>query len=137
MSDDLDLAQQKRPVLLRVDELAKVYTVRRGLLGRKKQLAHALAGVSLDLKKGETLGVVGESGSGKSTLGKAIVRLVEPTYGRIVFDGVDITHLPDKRLIPFRKRIQIVFQDPYSSLNPRMIVKELVGEGLQLSLIHI
>ena len=132
MSDDLDLAQQKRPVLLRVDELAKVYTVRRGLLGRKKQLAHALAGVSLDLKKGETLGVVGESGSGKSTLGKAIVRLVEPTYGRIVFDGVDITHLPDKRLIPFRKRMQIVFQDPYSSLNPRMIVRELVGEGLQL-----
>jgi len=123
---------RKRAPLLKVEGLAKVYTVRRGLLGRKQELVHALAGVSFDLSAGETLGIVGESGSGKSTLGKTVLRLLEPTYGRIVFDGTDITRLRDNEMRKYRKRMQIVFQDPYSSLNPRMTVRDIVAEGLDL-----
>ncbi|NUP05326.1 MAG: ATP-binding cassette domain-containing protein [Polyangiaceae bacterium] len=132
MTQDVDLAKEKQPAVVRVDELAKVYTLRRGLLGRKKELAHALSGVTFSLKRGETLGIVGESGSGKSTLGKTILRLIEPTYGRILFDGVDITRLSDDQMRKHRRRMQIVFQDPYSSLNPRMTVRQIVGEGLEL-----
>ncbi len=131
MSEAVELSKSKRQVLLRVDELSKVYTVRRGFLGRKKELARALTGVSFDVRAGETVGVVGESGSGKSTLGKVVLRLVEPTYGRIVFDGVDITRLSERQLSKHRKRMQIVFQDPYSSLNPRMRVQDIVTEGLE------
>jgi len=131
VSEAVELSKSKRQVLLRVDELSKVYTVRRGFLGRKKELARALTGVSFDVRAGETVGVVGESGSGKSTLGKVVLRLVEPTYGRIVFDGVDITRLSERQLSKHRKRMQIVFQDPYSSLNPRMRVQDIVTEGLE------
>lgn len=132
MSEEISLAKRKRPVLLQIEELSKVYTVRRGLLGRKKELAHALSGVTFDVRAGETLGLVGESGSGKSTLGKTVLRLIEPTYGRIVFQGVDITRMPERELRKYRRRMQIVFQDPYSSLNPRMTVRDTVGEGLEL-----
>jgi oligopeptide transport system ATP-binding protein len=123
---------QKKPPLVAVDGLAKVYTLRRGLLGTRKELVHALAGVTFQIRAGETLGVVGESGSGKSTLGKTMLRLIEPTYGRIAFDGVDITRMADADLRKHRRRMQIVFQDPYSSLDPRMTVGEIVGEGIAL-----
>jgi peptide/nickel transport system ATP-binding protein len=109
--------------LLRVDDLH--VTWRRG--GAQ---VHAVAGVSLEIERGETLGLVGESGCGKSTLGKAILRLVDARSGRIVFDGVDITQAGRSSLRPFRRRMQIVFQDPYGSLNPRTSVGDLIAAGL-------
>ncbi|MFO0553568.1 MAG: oligopeptide/dipeptide ABC transporter ATP-binding protein [Polyangiaceae bacterium] len=131
MTSEIALTQ-KKTALLAVDGLTKVYTLRRGWLGRRAELVHALHGVSFELKRGETLGVVGESGSGKSTLGKTLLRLVEPTFGRIHFDGQDITQLPERHLRKLRRRMQIVFQDPYTSLNPRLVVRDIVGEGIEL-----
>ncbi len=128
---ELPLVQKGVPVLA-VEGLTKAYTVRRGLLGVDKLLVHALTGVTLQVRRGETLGVVGESGSGKSTLGKVILRLVEPSFGRITWGGTDVTRLPERALRAHRRRMQIVFQDPYSSLDPRMTVREIVGEGLTL-----
>ncbi len=131
-SSEVALTQKKRPALLEVEGLTKAYALRRGWLGRRAELVHALTGVTFDLKRGETLGVVGESGSGKSTLGKTVLRLVEPTFGRIIFDGEDITLLRESRLRSLRRRMQIVFQDPYTSLNPRLVVRDIVGEGIEL-----
>ena len=92
---------------------------------------HAVDGVSLDIAPGETVGLVGESGCGKSTLGKTILRLVEPSAGRIAFDGVDLTTLPQQRLRAYRRRLQMVFQDPLSSLDPRQSIESLLLEGMQ------
>lgn len=113
--------------LLEVENLKKHFPVRSGF--RNKKFVSAVDGVSLYINKGETLGLVGESGCGKSTIGRTILRLYEPTDGKIIFDGEDITHVP---MAPFRKRMQIVFQDPYSSLNPRMTVGDIVGEPLDI-----
>ena len=109
--------------LIQVEDLHVSY--RRGASEVK-----AVAGVSLEIERGETLGLVGESGCGKSTVGKAILRLVDPHRGRVVFDGVDITHAGRSVLRPFRKRMQIIFQDPYGSLNPRSSVGELIAVAL-------
>jgi oligopeptide transport system ATP-binding protein len=92
----------------------------------------AVDGVSLTVAPGETLGLVGESGCGKSTLGRAVLRLIEPSGGKIVFEGQDITTLSQRRLRPLRRRMQMIFQDPYASLNPRMRVKDIVGEALDI-----
>src|SRR5271157_2474067 len=109
--------------LLRVEGLVKHYPVDPGLLGRLFGRAttsvQALNGVSLDIARGETIGLIGESGCGKTTLGRTILRLQEPTAGRMIFDGTDITALPPAALKPLRRRMQIVFQNPYASLNPR------------------
>ncbi len=101
-------------------------------VGRSGQVVNAVNGVSFSIRPGETLGMVGESGSGKSTIGRAMLRLTEPTDGKIVFAGVDITHLPAKSTRALRRDMQIVFQDPWSALNPRMKVGNLIGEPLLL-----
>ena len=117
--------------LVQVENLSKLYPVDGGLFG-KPRFVHAVDGVSLYVRRGETLGLVGESGCGKSTLGRSIIRLVEPTLGRILFDGKDLTRMPPRELQAMRRRMQIVFQDPFSSLNPRMTVREIVGEGIAI-----
>ncbi|HMJ55790.1 MAG TPA: oligopeptide/dipeptide ABC transporter ATP-binding protein [Polyangiaceae bacterium] len=117
--------------LMRVENLAKYFPIQRGLFGRP-QFLRAVDGVSLHVRRGETLGLVGESGCGKSTLGRTMLRLLEPTYGRIVFDGKELVPMRAKELRALRRRMQIVFQDPYGSLNPRMRVGAIVAEGLRI-----
>ncbi len=116
--------------LLEVRGLKKHFPVHGGIFGRTIGHLKAVDGVSLTLAKGETLGLVGESGCGKTTAGRSILRLIEPTDGTIVFKGRDVTRLPHARFNELRRDMQIVFQDPYSSLNPRMTVLDLVAEGM-------
>jgi peptide/nickel transport system ATP-binding protein/oligopeptide transport system ATP-binding protein len=120
------------PALLDVSDLVKHYPVRSGILRRKIGTVHAVDGVSFTLGRRETLGLVGESGCGKSTVARSILRLVEPTRGRIRVDGRDITHLGKAELRPVRRSMQIVFQDPFASLNPRMTAGDIVGEPLSV-----
>lgn len=114
--------------LIEVKDLVKHFPKHGGFLNRVIAKVHAVNGVSFQIQRGETLGVVGESGCGKSTLGRVMVRLLEPTSGQVMFDGQDISHLPHDRMLPFRRRMQIVFQDPNSSLNPRMSVDAALRE---------
>ena len=116
--------------ILAVDGLKKYYPVRGGVLGGKIGEIRAVDGVSFTLRKGETLGLVGESGCGKSTLGRALNRLEEPTEGSVLFEGRDIAQASGKELFSLRRDIQMIFQDPYSSLNPRMTIGEIVREPL-------
>lgn len=117
--------------ILRLEELRKYFPVESGIIGRPKYL-RAVDGVTLSLKRGETLGLVGESGSGKSTLVLTSMKLYEPTGGRIFLDGVDVTHMKEKEFKKFRRKLGIVFQDPYSSLNPRSKVREIIARPLRL-----
>ena len=123
-----------RPPILSVQELVKQYEKKRSpierMLGKPRTLVHAVNGVSLDVARGETLGLIGESGCGKSTLGRTILRLHKPTAGTVRFDGADITTIGPQELMRLRARMQIVFQDPYASLNPRKTVREIVGMPL-------
>jgi oligopeptide/dipeptide ABC transporter ATP-binding protein len=116
--------------LLEVTDLVKHYPVRAGVLRRSVGTVHAVDGVSFSLGVGETLGLVGESGCGKSTVARSVLRLIEPTSGSIRIDGTDITHLSKSELRPHRRAMQIVFQDPFASLNPRMTAGDIVGEPL-------
>ena len=117
--------------LLQVTDLAKRFPVS-GPLGGPKRIVHAVDGVSFAIGRGETLGLVGESGCGKSTVGRMIVRLMEPSEGAVIFDGQDISHRPETRLGSVRRKMQMVFQDPYGSLNPRMRAGDIVGEPLKV-----
>ncbi|OKO72008.1 dipeptide ABC transporter ATP-binding protein [Bradyrhizobium sp. NAS96.2] len=120
---------EQRP-LLEVTDLVKHYAVRGGVLRRQVGTVHAVDGVSFALGAGETLGLVGESGCGKSTVARTVLRLVEPTSGAIKLDGEDIASLSKTALRPYRRSMQIVFQDPFASLNPRMTAGNIVGEPL-------
>jgi peptide/nickel transport system ATP-binding protein len=116
--------------LLQVKALVKRFPIRGGLLGRTLDEVHAVDGVSFDLAAGETLGVVGESGCGKSTTGRCILRLIEPTSGEVWFEGREVTAMDRDQLRAIARDMQIIFQDPFSSLNPRMTVGAIIGEGL-------
>ena len=116
--------------LISIQDLKVYFTVGGGLFSESKTVK-AVDGVTLDIKKGETLGLVGESGCGKSTLGKAILRLTEPTSGKVFYHGNDLAHLPSSAMREQRKNLQMIFQDPYASLNPRMTVGNIVGEPIR------
>jgi peptide/nickel transport system ATP-binding protein/oligopeptide transport system ATP-binding protein len=118
--------------LLRVEDLRKEFVARRSPLGRPTATVKAVDGVSFSLQAGETLALVGESGCGKSTVGRLILRLIEPTSGRVVFDGTDVFALSEGELRAFRRHAQLIFQDPFASLNPRMTVGEILAEPLAL-----
>jgi len=118
--------------LIVTDSLAKYFPLRSGFFETSARFVRAVDGVSLRVREGQTMGLVGESGCGKSTLGRLMLRLLDPTFGRVVFEGRDITQLSQRELRPLRRRMQIIFQDPYSSLNPRMTVREIVGEAIRI-----
>ncbi len=116
--------------ILKVQDLKRYFEIRKGIWKRKGFVIHAVDGVSFDIERGKTLGLVGESGSGKTTIGRLILRLLDATSGNAYLDGVDIFSLNKDELRRFRRKMQIVFQDPYGSLNPRMTVGSAIGEAL-------
>jgi peptide/nickel transport system ATP-binding protein/oligopeptide transport system ATP-binding protein len=118
--------------LLEVRDLVKHFPVRAGLLRRATDQVHAVCGVSFDLRRGETLGLVGESGCGKSTTGRALLRLIDATSGSVRFDGEDVLQVSNRQVRRLRRRMQMVFQDPYGSINPRKTVRSIVSEPLRV-----
>jgi oligopeptide/dipeptide ABC transporter ATP-binding protein len=118
--------------LLEIRDLKKYFPVRTGLLGGAREQVKAVDGVNLDVEEGETVGLVGESGCGKTTLGRCLVRLIEPTGGTITFEGRELSSLSGPAMREMRRKMQIIFQDPYASLNPRMRIGETIGEGLRI-----
>ena len=121
----------ERP-LLQVQHLKKYYSMKTGVFSRAKGWVKAVDDISFDLNHGETIGIVGESGCGKSTMGKAILRLIEPTSGKILLDGEDFTALSGAELHQARRKMKLIFQDPFASLNPRMTVKDIIGENIDI-----
>jgi oligopeptide/dipeptide ABC transporter ATP-binding protein len=113
--------------LVEIEHLTKHFSVRQGVFARGKGVVHAVEDISFVVNRGETLGIVGESGCGKSTTARLMLRLLDPTAGKITFDGRDITHMSQRHLRPIRREMQMIFQDPYSSLNPRKTIGQIVG----------
>ncbi|GAU75455.1 ABC transporter ATP-binding protein [Fusibacter sp. 3D3] len=122
----------EREVLLEVKNLKKYFKVDKGIIRRNIKYVKAVDDISFKIYKGETLGLVGESGCGKSTTGRTIIRLYDVTDGEVIFDGAEIGQMSEHELKPFRKRIQMIFQDPYASLNTRMTVSDIIGEPLDI-----
>jgi len=118
--------------LLTVDDLKVHFPIKKGLLSRTVGYVYAVDGVSLTLRKGETIGLVGESGCGKTTTGMAILRLIEPTAGKVIFQGMKVFQMSKSQLRGLRKEMQIIFQDPYSSLNPRMTVNQILSDPMEI-----
>lgn len=118
--------------ILEVNNLVKHFPLGGGLFSKKQQVVQAVNGISFKVKRGETLGLVGESGCGKSTAGRSIIRLYEPTAGQIIFEGKDVTKAKGNDLMELRRNMQMIFQDPYASLNPRMTVGDIVAEALDI-----
>ena len=123
-------------ILLKVEHLKKYYPVKSSSLKRSNGFVKAVDDISFDVKVGETFGIVGESGCGKSTMGKSVIRLIEPTDGKVILDGQDFTALKGKELKKERENIKLIFQDPYASLNPRMTVKDIIGEPIDIAKIY-
>ena len=117
--------------LLEVRDLVKHFVVKRSFVGRPLTTLRAVDGVSFTVNRGETLGIVGESGCGKTTVGRTVIRLYEPNSGSILYDGTDLAPLSFEQMRPFRRRLQMIFQDPYASLNPRMTVTDIITEGVR------
>ena len=132
MNAEVSMENKDKQVLLRVKDLVKHFPVKLGAFGESAAVVHAIDGVPFEAFRGETLGLVGESGCGKSTTGFSILQLYRPSSGSIEYDGVDLAKLTDEQLRPMRKKIQIVFQDPYSTLNPRMTIGEAIAEPLRV-----
>ena len=118
--------------LIEIHNLKKYFPIRGGLFNKKIGDVKAVEKINFTIKKGDVLGLVGESGSGKTTLGRSILRLIEPSEGKIIFENIDITSLPDKEMRKFRKDMQIIFQDPFASLDPRKRVVNIIGQGLKI-----
>src|SRR5512137_1954060 len=118
--------------LLTVEDLVMYFPIRRGVFQNVVGHVHAVDGISFEIKRGETLGLVGESGCGKSTTGRAILQLYRPTAGSVVFNGKEMTEIKGEELRRMRRHVQMIFQDPYASLNPRMTVGNIVGEPLEV-----
>ncbi len=119
--------------LIELRDLHKHFSLPGDILGRNRPLLRAVDGVDLSIKRGETLGLVGESGCGKSTLARTVIRLFQPTSGEMLFDGTNIAELGERALTPYRRRMQMIFQDPYASLNGRMTVRALIAEPLEIA----
>jgi len=124
--------QDTNETLLKVEDLKMHFPIYRGVLQRQAGAVHAVDGVSFEVKRGETLGLVGESGCGKSTTGRTILQLYKPTAGNVIFDGVDLVALKKEEMRKTRRKIQMIFQDPYASLNPRMTVADIVAEPMMV-----
>jgi oligopeptide transport system ATP-binding protein len=124
--------QNSNETLLKVEDLKMHFPIYRGVLQRQVGAVHAVDGISFDVKRGETLGLVGESGCGKSTTGRAILQLYKPTAGNVIFDGVDLVSLKHEEMRKTRRKLQMIFQDPYASLNPRMTVSDIVSEPMMV-----
>ncbi|MBI9104779.1 MAG: dipeptide ABC transporter ATP-binding protein [Spirochaetales bacterium] len=125
------MTAENREIIVSIKDLVKHFPVKLGAYGERSGIVHAVDGVSFDIYKGETLGLVGESGCGKSTAGFTIVQLHKASSGQVLFEGQELTRLSEKTLRPMRKKMQIVFQDPYSTLNPRMTIGESIGEPIR------
>ena len=131
MSDTPSISSSPAP-LLEVKGLTKYFPIKGGIFGREVDRVHAVDGVSFDIAAGETLGMVGESGCGKSTTGRCILRLIEPSSGEVKFNGQNVTTMGSDALREIRRDMQIIFQDPFASLNPRMTVEAIIGEALTI-----